>query len=371
MFSNHLPPQLIELLVIYSFTDRGASPYGVPATHVQGFARFLQLLFQYDWEGSPLVVDVDDGDDKIDSAAVESAWSKREQDSSAMFVVTNYDLKSVWTQGSPSVHVLKKIKTFARASAGTLITYLDCSNIRHDNPAVSSSNGLKALFQTPINRFDMLIHLRDEVIPAGADALSCSYKKAAAAISAGPLALPAPRAKNLQMSTGFEDQLLSGFSPPEQYVQELQVCQHSSQALLCTSACVNFVHFSAHQSDTVQKPYLQEHFAATAIVFYDSLGGRSVGLSWLPLACVPQRGRSGLKLQMLSDGMLVQIHVASVRAYHRIFMRVSEGVVPDVPQVPSSAADSSDTQLEQTTNATLLIRNMFECVASSLPRALL
>eukprot|EP01044_Picomonas_judraskeda_P046015 COSAG03_NODE_25471_length_265_cov_0.921687_1_plen_42_part_10 len=38
---------------------------------------------------------------------------------------------------------------------------------------------------------------------------------------------------------------------------------------------------------------------------YDELGGRSIGLSWLPLACVPQRGRSGLKLQMLSDGMLV------------------------------------------------------------------
>ena len=101
-----MPPQLIELLVIYGFTERGASPHGVPATHVQGFARFLQLLFQYDWEGFPLVVDVDEAGNTIDSAAVESAWSSREQNAAAMFVVTNYDLKSVWTQGHPSVGLL-------------------------------------------------------------------------------------------------------------------------------------------------------------------------------------------------------------------------------------------------------------------------
>eukprot|EP01043_Picozoa_sp_COSAG02_P046514 COSAG02_NODE_4358_length_5457_cov_2.064390_2_plen_133_part_00 len=44
--------------------------------------------------------------------------------------------------------------------------------------------------------------------------------------------------------------------------------------------------------------------------------------------------------------------------------------MPDVLQVPSSAADSVDIQPEQTTNATLLIRNMFECVAPSMSRAL-
>lgn len=227
MFSNHMPPQLIELLVIYGFTERGASPHGVPATHVQGFARFLQLLFQYDWEGFPLVVDVDEAGNTIDSAAVESAWSSREQNAAAMFVVTNYDLKSVWTQGHPSVQVLNKIKTFARASAGTLFAYLECTRIRHGNLAVGSSSGLKALFQTPTNRFDLLIHLRDEVLPAGPDALNCSYKKATAAIKAGPLALPAARAKNLQLATDFEDQILCGFSPPGQYVEELQVWRHS------------------------------------------------------------------------------------------------------------------------------------------------
>jgi hypothetical protein len=99
-----------------------------------------------------------------------------------------------------------------------------------------------------------LIHLRNEMVPAGADALNYSYKKATAAIRAGPLALPAPRAKNLQMSTGFEDQLLSGFSPPHQYVAELQVSQYSSQPLICVPACVEFVHLSQHQSDLpVQK----------------------------------------------------------------------------------------------------------------------
>jgi U3 small nucleolar RNA-associated protein 22 len=220
MFSGHLPPQLIELLVIYCFTERGASPHGVPATHVQGFARFLQLLFQYDWEGAPLVVDVDDAGDAIKSAAVESAWSKRQQNTTAMFVITNYDVKSVWTQDHPSAQVLSKIKSFARASAATLFEYLEC---RHGKRKQKPAASLKSLFQTPTNRFDLLIHLQDEVIPASADALNQSHKKAVAAIHAGPLALPAQRAKNLQLADDFEKQLLSGFSPPLRYVTELRV----------------------------------------------------------------------------------------------------------------------------------------------------
>ena len=41
-------------------------------------------------------------------------------------------------------------------------------------------------------------------------------------------------------------------------------------------------------------------------------------------------------------------------------------MVPDVLQVPSSTAvnTDTDTESEQTANPTLLIRNMFECVAS-------
>ena len=286
MFSGYMSPELIELLVVYCFTPRGAAPHGVPATHIQGFGRFLLLLTQYDWEGAPLVINLDDAA-PIDDAAIEEAWSKRDETANAMYVVTDYDLSSTWTRDGPTTQVLNKVKSFARASTAALFSYLEGNG---------KPSSLKALFQTPLNRFDVLIHLRAEVLPSSVDALNQSYKKSAGVIAAGPLALPAPRAKNLQFADSFEDQLLSGFAPPTQYVEELR-----------------------------------EHFGSTAMVFYDDLGGKVVGVSWLPLACVPQRGRSGLKLQMLSDSMLV----------------------------PSSGTDGSDES-----HPTLLIRNMFECVSS-------
>ena len=52
----------------------------------------------------------------------------------------------------------------------------------------------------------------------------------------------------------------------------------------------------------------QEHFASLATTYYDSLGGKVVGISWLQPAWTPQRGRSGLKLQMFSDAFLVRAH---------------------------------------------------------------
>ena len=76
MFSAHLPSQLVELLVIYSFTARGSSPHGVPATHTQGFARFLHVIAQHDWEGAPLIVDLDDGGTRpaLNTQAVACIW---------------------------------------------------------------------------------------------------------------------------------------------------------------------------------------------------------------------------------------------------------------------------------------------------------
>ena len=64
------------ILVIYSFTARGSSPHGVPATHTQGFARFLHVIAQHDWEGAPLIVDLDDGGTRpaLNTQAVACIW---------------------------------------------------------------------------------------------------------------------------------------------------------------------------------------------------------------------------------------------------------------------------------------------------------
>ena len=52
-------------------------------------------------------------------------------------------------------------------------------------------------------------------------------------------------------------------------------------------------------------------------------------------------------------------------------MQAAKEIVPAVLQVPSSAAGNADTESEQSANPTLLIRNMFECVALSIPIGIL
>ena len=96
----------------------------------------------------------------------------------------------------------------------------------------------------------------------------------------------------------------------------------------------------------------QEHFASLATTYYDSLGGKVVGISWLLPAWTPQRGRSGLKLQMFSDAFLVRAHDRWPSAAAPL-----GGHLPlRSRQVPSSASDMASTDAQPT----LLIRNMFE-----------
>ena len=76
MFSGQIAPQAIELLVCYCFTERGAAPYAVPVSHIQGFLRFLLVLVYHDWKRTPLVVDLD-ADVPLMAVDVETAWEAR------------------------------------------------------------------------------------------------------------------------------------------------------------------------------------------------------------------------------------------------------------------------------------------------------
>ena len=116
-----------------------------------------------------------------------------------MFVATNYDSSSVWTRSGPTALILNRMKAYARASAGTppllLCAALDlaakrrrhgslpqerssptwraaapsvsCTLVTHLNRSGTLSTccaaDLRSIFQTPLQHFDVLIHLRREV----------------------------------------------------------------------------------------------------------------------------------------------------------------------------------------------------------------
>jgi U3 small nucleolar RNA-associated protein 22 len=307
MFSEQVSPQAIELIVCYCFTARGAAPYAIPVSHTQGFLRFLLVLASHDWKCAPLVVDMD-VDEPLSSNAIQSSWAaRRQKPEQEMFIATNYDLiDSAWTQSNPTASVLLRIKSFANASATQLCAYLD---------GRIAADSLIGLFKTPLHQYDVLIHLRDEMVPAASDRFDKLHSDTIAAIRAGPLALPSLRPKNLQNTKQDQEEVLCGFNPASLYVEALR-----------------------------------EQFQAIAMIFYDELGGQHVGVSWLPAACVPQRGRNGLQLQMLSDAILIP-------------STTDESTLPSQYDVGEAGAGEVDTDQNAASGpAVLLFRNMFEIV---------
>ncbi|GLT80019.1 hypothetical protein SLA2020_514820 [Shorea laevis] len=108
LLSACLLEEAVELLVAYLFLK--PLPFNVPCLRVNGFFRFLQLLAEYDWTFSPLVVDINNdlsGNDEkeiIDNFMLtEKAYEENPQNiSTAMFLATAYDKASeAWTASSP------------------------------------------------------------------------------------------------------------------------------------------------------------------------------------------------------------------------------------------------------------------------------
>ena len=143
--------------------------------------------------------------------------------------------QSVWSQGNPSAQVLTKIKSFARASAATLCAYLECRSNS------GGSGGLKTLFQTPTNQFDVLIHLRNEVIPAVL-MLSTFRTRRPPLPSKLVRWLCPPPGQNLQDTTDFENQVLSGFSPPARYVKNYRCVNIPRTLKTCTRVALESAH---------------------------------------------------------------------------------------------------------------------------------
>lgn len=56
MFANHISEEAVDLIVASSFLN--PAPHVPPATPTCCFVRFLKLLGSFDWQSSPLVVNI-------------------------------------------------------------------------------------------------------------------------------------------------------------------------------------------------------------------------------------------------------------------------------------------------------------------------
>uniref|UniRef100_A0A5B7C9D5 Putative nucleolar protein 6 isoform X2 n=1 Tax=Davidia involucrata TaxID=16924 RepID=A0A5B7C9D5_DAVIN len=258
LFSTSLVEEAIELLVAHLFLK--PLPFCAPCSRITGFLRFLRLLSEYDWTYSTLIVDINgdlipDDEKEINENFMLSRKSYEENKQNvnpAMFLATSYDKASeAWTRSSPNSSELRRLVAYARSSANFLTTLILQDQI--------DGYGWECLFRTPLNNYDAVILLHRDKLPCPQRLLFPSELNQGRHVVRGkacknfhPLILPVNMKGTLK---DLKDKLMVNFDPVRCFVGDLE-----------------------------------REFPSMFKVWYDSLGGDAIGLTW-EKSCSKKRGR--------------------------------------------------------------------------------
>lgn len=246
LFSSFILEEAVELLVAYLFVK--PFPFNIPCSRVTGFLRFLRLLANYDWIFSPLIVDKNNDlsfkDEQVINANFKLSRKSCEANKAepAMFLATSYDKSSeAWTKISPKMTVLKRLIAYARSSAELLSTLI----LQGQTGAYT----WECLFRTPLNHFDAVVLLHQDKLAYPQRLLFPSEMKQGKNIINGspnndfhsymPLEISKERFEEVR------NKLMVNFDPARCYVEDLKL-----------------------------------EFPGLFKVWFDSLGGDAIGLTW-------------------------------------------------------------------------------------------
>ncbi|KAL9245871.1 hypothetical protein vseg_019471 [Gypsophila vaccaria] len=248
LFSACLGCEAIELLVAHLFLN--PLPFHAPSSRITGFLRFLRLLSEYDWNFSPLVVDINNDLTPDDVTEInENFMSSRKaqelnssQTSPTMFLATTYDKSSeAWTSSSPNSLELKRLVAYARSSANLLTTLI--GQDQHN------STGWECLFRTPLNNYDAVVLLHRNRLAYPHRLLFPSEVNGGTFVARGNASnefSPSLRAKDLKGRLDkLKTKLMVDFDPLQCYIVDLK-----------------------------------GGFSDTFKLWYDALGGDAIGITW-------------------------------------------------------------------------------------------
>ncbi|RLN30373.1 nucleolar protein 6 isoform X2 [Panicum miliaceum] len=161
LFSSFISEEAVELVVAYLFLK--PFPFHAPSSRVAGFLRFLRLLSSFDWTFSPMILDINNEFNLKDEKEINENFmmSRKSYEQNphdiepAMFLATSYDKASeAWTKQSPSKSVLKRLAAYAKSSA-ELLTNLILNG-------QSGQYSWECLFRTPMSNYDAVVLLHQE-----------------------------------------------------------------------------------------------------------------------------------------------------------------------------------------------------------------
>ncbi|KMT09405.1 hypothetical protein BVRB_6g128810 isoform B [Beta vulgaris subsp. vulgaris] len=248
LFSACLGNETIELLVAQLFLN--PSPYFAPNSRITGFLRFLRLLSEYDWKFSPLIVDIN-GDltaDNMKEINENFLSSRKSHEGSAgevspsIFLATTYDKDSeAWTASSPNSPELKRLVAYARSSADLLTRLIEQDQY--------DSLGWERLFRTPLNNYDAVVLLHRDRL---------AYPQR--------LLFPSEVDQGTFVACGNSSKDFSPILRPKDVKGSLDVWK--------TKLMVDFDPLQCYLVD------LQGGFPNAFNLWYDSLGGDAIGITW-------------------------------------------------------------------------------------------
>ncbi|KAK9164157.1 hypothetical protein Syun_005059 [Stephania yunnanensis] len=275
LFSSFLAEEAIELLVAYLFLR--PSPFPVPYSRITGYLRFLRLLSNYDWNFSPLIVDINnvltvEDEKKINEnfMLTRKVYKEKMQNvEPAMFLATAYDKASMaWTRVSPNASVsaalimlnampayvknlnpnnmlmlfvkkvLRRMMAYARSSADYLTKLI--------MQGQTDSHIWESLFRTPLNNYDAVLLLHGDRLPFPEHQLFSNDIAQGKLVARGKASKIFDPYIRLQGSlANMKDKLLVNFDPLRCYIEDLK-----------------------------------KEFPNTFTLWYDAFGGDAIGLTW-------------------------------------------------------------------------------------------
>ncbi|KAK7859384.1 nucleolar protein 6 [Quercus suber] len=248
LFSSCLVEEAVELLVAHLFLK--PLPFNAPCSRITGFLRFLRLLSEYDWTFSALVVDINEDLSTKDEKEISNNFmltrkgyeENKQNVSAAMFLATAYDKASeAWTRFSPNVSELKRLVAYARSSANLLNKLILQDQI--------DSYKWECLLRTPLNNYDAVILLHRDNLP---------YPQR--------LLFPSELNQGKHVARGNASKVFQPFMSPGDF--------KGSSEELKNKLLVNFDPLRFFVGD------LEKEFSNMFKVWYDSLGGDAIGITW-------------------------------------------------------------------------------------------
>ncbi|XP_031399532.1 nucleolar protein 6 isoform X2 [Punica granatum] len=258
LFSACLVEEAVELLVAYLFLK--PFPFSAPCSRITGFLRFLRLLADYNWMFSPLIVDINNDLTQEDEKEINEKFflSRRVYEENpqavepAMFIATVYDKASeAWTGSSPNSADLKRMAAYARSSANLLSKLV--LQEQHDDYR------WECLFRTPLNNYDAVILLHRDRLP---------YPQR--------LLFPSELHQGRHVAQGNASKAFHPFLQPLDLKGSLEEIKNQ--------VMVDFDPLRCFLRD------LERDFHDMFKMWYDSLGGDAIGLTWQK-ASSKKRGR--------------------------------------------------------------------------------